>query len=254
MNIVVPIKLVPDLVEELLVDESGTALDTTWMRFIINEFDNFAIDQAILIKERGQEAQITVLAPDMEGAEDALFTAAAKGADRLIMLRADYETTNSHALARAFTTLIKELHPDLIMTGVQAHDDLDGQVGPLIAGFLDYPYVGYVNGVTLSEGKLIVRKEYPGGLVGEMEVTLPAVLGIQSADEPPRYVAFSKVRQAMKTATIEEKTVAEWDLQGAPEVSRLFLPEVSQRATMVEGDIDEVATQLLHIFQDAGVL
>jgi electron transfer flavoprotein beta subunit len=253
MNIVVPIKLVPDLVEELLIDESGTALDTTWMRFIINEFDDFAIDQAILIKERGQ-AQITVLAPDMEGAEDALFTAAAKGADRLIMVRADYETSNSHALARAFTTLIKELHPDLILTGVQAHDDLDGQVGPLIAGFLDYPYVGYVNGVTLSEGKLIVRKEYPGGLMGEMEVTLPAVLGIQSADEPPRYVAFSKVRQAMKTATIEEQMVEELNLQGAPEVSRLFQPEVSQRAAMLEGDIDEVTTQLLRILQDAGVL
>ncbi|RME47842.1 MAG: electron transfer flavoprotein subunit beta/FixA family protein [Chloroflexi bacterium] len=254
MNIVVPVKLVPDLVEELEIDESGTALDTTWLRLILNEFDDHAIEQAILLKERSG-GQVTVVAPDVEDVDDVLYTAAAKGADRLIKLVDDFEAgMNNHALARLLTPLVKDLQPDLVLTGVQAHNDLDGPVGPLLAGYLGLPYVGYVAGVTTRDGKVTVRKEYPGGLSAEMEVTLPAVLGIQAAEEPPRYVAFSKVRQAMKTATIEELPAPELDLSGGPTVGRMFQPEVGERATMIEGDEEEVATKLVELFKELGVL
>jgi electron transfer flavoprotein beta subunit len=83
MNIIVLAKLVPDLVEELTIDTSGTALDTAWLRMIINEFDDHAIEQGILLKEKGG-GQVTVVAADIEGVDDILFTAAAKGADRLL--------------------------------------------------------------------------------------------------------------------------------------------------------------------------
>jgi electron transfer flavoprotein beta subunit len=254
MNIVVIVKLVPDLVEELEIDESGTALDTTWLRLIINEFDDHAIEQAILLKERG-EGQVTVVSPDVEGVDDVLYTAAAKGADRLIKLTGDFEEgVNNHALARAFASVIKELQPDLVLTGVQAHDDLDGSVGPLLAEHLGMPFVGYVAGIEVSDGKSTVRKEYPGGLIAEMEVALPAVLGIQAADEPPRYVPISKIRQAMKAATIEEQMAAELDPSGGPTVGRMFEPEVGERATMIEGDEEEIAVRLIEIFKEAGVL
>ncbi len=68
-----------------------------------------------------------------------------------------------------------------------------------------------LSGVSLGEGKSRVRKEYPGGLIAEMDVTLPAVLGIQAAEQPPRYVAVSKVRQMMKTSTIEERIASDLD-------------------------------------------
>ena len=71
MNIVVLIKLVPDLVEELAIDDSGTNLDMDWVRLIINEFDDHAIEQAILIKDRS-EARVTVIAPEVEGVGDIL--------------------------------------------------------------------------------------------------------------------------------------------------------------------------------------
>jgi electron transfer flavoprotein beta subunit len=254
MNIMVPVKLVPDLVEELTINESGAALDTTWLRLILSEFDNHAIEQAILLKERGG-GQVTIVAPDTEGIDDVLYTAAAQGADRLIKLTGDFEKgVNNHTLARALTAVVKELQPDLVLTGVQAHNDLDGPVGPLLAGYLGVPYVGYVAGVAVSGGKAAVRKEYPGGLIAEMEVTLPAVLGIQAAEQPPRYVAVSKVRQAMKTAAIAEQPVAELDPSGGPTVGRMFQPEVGGRATMIEGDVDEVAARLVEIFKEMGVL
>jgi len=254
MNIVIPIKLVPDLVEELAIDDSGAALDTAWLSLILSEFDNHAIEQGILLKERNG-GRVTIIAPEVEGADDVLFTAAAKGADQLIKLRGDFEEgVNNHALARAFANVIKTLQPDLVLTGVQAHNDLDGSVGPLLAQYLDMPYVGYVAGVVLGDGQAVARKEYPGGLIGEMAVNLPAVLGIQAAETPPRYVAFSKVRQAMQTATIEEQDAAELDLSGGPTVNRLFEPESGQRATMLTGEEDEVAARLVEIFEEIGVL
>jgi electron transfer flavoprotein beta subunit len=254
MNIVITVKLVPDLVEELEIDDSGTALDTTWLRLIINEFDDHAIEQAILLKERGG-GQVTVVAPDLEGTDDMLYAAAARGADRSIKLIGDFEEeVSNHALARALAPVVKELQPDLVLTGVQAHNDLDGSVGPLLAEQLGMPYVGYIAGVTAGDGKSTARKEYPGGLIAEMEVTLPAVLGIQAADNPPRYVPISKIRQAMKSVTIEEMEAAELDPSGAPSVGRMFQPEVGERATMIEGDEEEIAARLIEIFKEAGVL
>jgi electron transfer flavoprotein beta subunit len=253
MNIVVLIKLVPDLVEELLISEDGKSLDQTWMRLVINEFDDHAIEQAILLKERWG-GQVTVIAPDLEGAEDMLFTASAKGADRLIKLSGDFEEANNHALARAFAAEIKRLQPDLILTGVQAHNDLDGSLGSLVAGFLGFPYIGYISCVSAENGKVMVDKEYPGGLTAEVQVICPAVVGIQAAEQPPRYVAVSKVRMAMKTAMIEDQPVFDMDSNGGPKVDHMFQPEVGERAAMITGDAEDVADQLVMIFKELGVL
>jgi electron transfer flavoprotein beta subunit len=254
MNIVVFCKLVPDLVEELTIDPSGTAIDTAWLRLIINEFDDYAIEQAILLKE-AYGGQVTVISLNGDGVDDMLFAASARGADRLIRLNGDFESNvNNHGIARILTPMVKELQPDMILTGVQAHNDLDGPLGSLLAEYLDIPYVGYIAGVKSDDSKAVVRKEYPGGLVAEMEVSLPAVLGIQAAEQPPRYVAISKVRQAMKTAVIEENDVDGLDTSGGASISRMFQPEATQRATMIEGGDDDVADKLVSLFKELGVL
>jgi electron transfer flavoprotein beta subunit len=252
MKIAVPVKFVPDLVEELTIDPSGTALDTTWLRLIINELDDHAVEEAILLKERGG-AEVTVLAAEADGVDDFLFTAAAKGADRLIKLTGDFSAVSNHALGRAFADVLKELQPDLILTGVQAHNDLDGSVGPLLAEYMGLPYVGYVAGIAPSSDKAIARKEYAGGLVAEIEVQLPAVLGIQAAEQPPRYVAYSKIRQVMGTAKIEERPVGELEAGGLT-ISRMFQPEVAERATMLEGSPEDVADKLVGLFKELGTL
>jgi electron transfer flavoprotein beta subunit len=111
-----------------------------------------------------------------------------------------------------------------------------------------------VAGVTVTGDKVVARKEYSGGLVAEMEVKLPAVLGIQAAEQPPRYVAYSKIRQVMGTAKIEEKPVTGLDLGGGTPISRMFQPEAAERATMLEGSADEVADKLVAIFKELGTL
>jgi electron transfer flavoprotein beta subunit len=254
MKIVAAMMLVPDLVEELEIDEGGKALDMTWLRLIINEFDDHALEQAILFKE-ADDVELTVIAPDIEGADDVLYTAAAKGADKVVKLLGDFEDgVNSHTLARAFVSVIKNIQPDLVLTGVQAHNDLDGSVGPLIAELLDLPYIGYIAGVEQMGDHIRVHKEYPGGLVAKMDVRLPAVLGIQAAEQPPRYVAVSKIRMAMKSTEIQEEEITDLDTSGGLAISRMYKPEATGRAVMIEGDEEEVSARIVEIIKELGIL
>jgi electron transfer flavoprotein beta subunit len=253
MKIVVPIQLVPDLVEELVVDKSGVKLDPDAIAWIVNEFDDHAIEQAILLKERGG-GEVIVIAPDLPNTDDVLFAAAAKGADKLIKVCADFESGfNGHGIAAAFAPVIDALKPDLVLTGVQVHNGMDGQVGAVLAEKLSIPYVGYISGVKPEGDKVIAQKDYPGGLKAEMVIKLPAVLGIQAADTPPRYVPISKIRQFMKTAKIDEEDGA-LETAGGVKVTRMYLPEVAERATMIEGGADAIAERLVEIFKEQGIL
>ena len=253
MKIAVPVQFVPDLVEELVVDSQGDRLDPYSIRWILNEFDDHAIEQAILLKEK-YGATVCVLAPDMEGADDVLFTASAKGADQLIKIEADFEAGfNTHALTKLFEPVLAAMQPDLILTGVQAHQSIDGSLGPQLAESLKLPFVGYVSGVSLEQDQVGVRKDYPGGLTAEMSVELPAVLGIAASETPPRYVPISRVRQAMKTSQIEEET-GELVMEGGPTVSRLYPPEGSDKAKMFTGTPEQIADQLVNLLKEQGIL
>ena len=255
MDIVVPIKFVPDLVEELEIDPSGVRLDRTWMRLIPSEQDEHALEQALLLKER-YGGTVTVVTLDTGDVDEALFTAVAKGADRVVKVLGDgfADGINNHAASSVLQAALKDIAFDLILTGTQATDDLDGSTGPLLAARLGLPFVGYVTGVEQADGRIVARKEYPGGLVAEMEVALPAVLGIQAAEKPPRYVVTSLVMEAMKTAKIEELEAGEADGGGAAEVARMYLPEPSERAEMIAGNVDQVADALVAVFRDRGLL
>jgi electron transfer flavoprotein beta subunit len=142
----------------------------------------------------------------------------------------------------------------LVLTGVQAHNDLDGPLGPLLAEYLDLPYVGYVAKAAVKDGEVEIRKEYPGGLAAEMEVDLPAVLGVQAAEQPPRYVAFSRIRQAMKTVQLEERRIPDLFAEEQITVARLFQPEIGERAAIIAGDVDEIAARLVEIFAELDLL
>jgi electron transfer flavoprotein beta subunit len=253
MNLLVVTQFVPDLVEELVIDARGDRLDPYSIRWKLNECDDHAIEQAILLKEK-YGGTVTVLAPDFEGVEDVLFGAAAKGADRAVRMCADFEGgANTHALARLFLPFIQQEKPELVLTGVQAYSSTDGSVGCLLAGLLDWPYVGYVSGVKTGEGKVWVRKDFPGGLTAELEALLPVVLGIQAAETPPRYVPISKVRQVMKTCKIEDVT-GDLDPTGGLATRRLFPPKAAARAVMLEGGAEAVADQLVAILREQGML
>lgn len=254
MKIIVPVQLVPDLVEEIEINAEGTGFDLDYLAWILNEFDDHAIEQAILLKEKNG-AEVVVIGPDWDEIDDTLFSAAAKGADRLIKVAADFEEEgmNNHALARIFKPIIEEEKPDLILTGVSNHNGMDGVMGALLAEYLGIPYIGYVSGVSIEGTRVTVEKDYPGGLKASLGAALPVVLGISSAESPPRYVPISKVRQAMKTSEIEELE-AELDLSGALPVDTMYEPEVAEKAEMIEGDLDEIIDRIVEIIKEQGLV
>jgi electron transfer flavoprotein beta subunit len=255
MDILVPIKLVPDLVEELEIAANGVALDRRFMRLIPSEQDDHALEEALLLKER-HGGSVTVITLDTGDTDETLYTAIAKGADRAIKVTGESfdEGVTNHAASSVLQAAAKDLTFDLILTGAQATDDLDGSTGPLLAARLGLPFVGYVLAVSQEDGGIVVRKEYPGGLVAEMAVDLPAVLGISAAEKPPRYVVTSKVMEAMKSATIEEVAAGDADAKGAAELARMYLPESGERAEMIEGGVDQVADALVALFGKRGLL
>lgn len=255
MNILVLIKFVPDLVEDLEIDSSTGLLDRSFLRTIPNELDDHALEEAILLKER-HGGTVTVLTLDSGDVDETLFTAVAKGADRVIKITGDGfdQGVGNQRLAAIFQGALADLPHDLILTGTQAVDDLDGFVGALLAERLGLPYVGYVTKVVATDGRVVARKEYPGGLNADIEIAGPAVLGIQAAEKPPRYVVTSKVMEAMKSATIDEVAAGEVTVEGEVPVSAMAVPESGAQAEMIAGGVAEVAAKLVGLLRERGVI
>jgi electron transfer flavoprotein beta subunit len=254
MNIVVSIKQVPNLTDDLEINSDGTNVDLDALQYVLNEWDEHALEEAVLAKESAGGA-VTVVGVDTTGELDgALHTALAKGADKAAKITGDYPRgTDSHTQAKLLADAIKGMSPDLVFTGVQAADDRDGQLGPMIAAHLGFPYVGVVTGVEVKGGAAIVHKEYAGGVMAEFEVALPAVIGVQAAHQPPRYAPVSKIRQIAKTAKIDEFAGGAAPGAGST-VRRMFKPVSAGHAEMWDGSPEEVAEKIVGLIKEKGLL
>lgn len=259
MHVIVLLKLVPDVVEELEIASDGRSLDREFLRVIPNESDEHALEEALLLKERSG-AKVTVLSLDVPGIDEVLFTALAKGADRAVKVSDGDAALSTRAAARRFASVLTsapDLMPaELLVTGAQATDDLDGLTAPLVAHYLDWPYLGIVTGVQTgaAPGTAVVIKELPSGVRGEFETALPAVLGIQSAEKPPRYVPVAKVRAAMKSQRIDSVPAPEPAEPARITVIQMAKPEASEHAEMLEGDPEAVAGKVCEILAARGLL
>lgn len=245
MKIAVLLKWVPDLVEELEVDDDGTGIDTEDLKFKLNEFDDHALEEALQIAAEGDE--VVAMAMEGDGAEKMLFTAIAKGASSGIVLSGGSDS-NTYGLAAGFGAALANDSYDLILTGVQSVDDLDGQLGPILAANLSLPCVSVVSELTISGSVATVSKEYSGGIVAEFEVDMPAVLGIQAARETPRYAPVSKIRQMQQSTTLETMSVESAASSGAS-ITAMSEPESGSGAKMLE-EVEE----LVELLNEIGVV
>lgn len=250
MNIVVPIKEVPDLVEELEITADGSDLEREYLKYRMNEWDEQALEEALCLKDEGG-GTVTAVAVDTGDIESFLYTALAKGADRAIRVTGDFaKGMSGHAMAAALAPAVRDLAPDLVLSGVQAPDDLDGQVPLLLAGVLGLPHVSVVSAISTTDGTATVRQEYSGGLMAEIEVRLPAVIGIQAARQAPRYAAVSKVRQLMKQVQLEEIAASGSAGDSGITLRRYHRPEASGHAEMLDGDPAAQAKRLWEILTE----
>jgi electron transfer flavoprotein beta subunit len=258
MNIFVLLKMVPDTVEELNVAADGPALDAEFLRFKLSDPDEHALEQALLLKEK-HGGTVTVVALEAPEVDDVLFTALAKGATRAVKIGGDWSRLQSFAAGQVLAAFLKDggsaLPADaLVLLRSQAIDDLEGEIGPYLADELGVPYAGVVTGVTVTGNSMSIIKEFAGGLRGEFALPLPAVLGIQSAEKPPRYVPIAKVRAAMKSAKIETVDVAPPDRLARFALERMYKPEAAGRAQMLEGSPAEVADKLVGVLAQQSLI
>jgi electron transfer flavoprotein beta subunit len=250
MNIVVAIKHIPSIADDLPV--KGNNVDFDSVDFVLNEFDEQSIEQAVLMKE-AVGGTVTVVGVDMIGEIDGvLHLALAKGADKAVKITGDDPAADSHQQAKWLSEAIKGMSPNIVFAGVQASNDLDGQIGPMIAAYLDMPYIGGVSSVEVAGDSTTVNKEFAGGVGAKYEVSLPMVVGVQASVKPPRYAPVSKVRQVAQTATIE-KVAPSGDASAGLTMKKMAPPVVTGHAEMIEGSSKEVAAKIVGLLKSKGL-
>lgn len=250
MNIVVAIKHIPSIADELPV--KGNNVDFDSVDFVLNEFDEQSIEQAVLVKE-AVGGTVTVVGVDMIGELDNLLhLALAKGADKAVKITGDDPAADSHQQAKWLAEAIKGMSPNIVFAGVQASNDLDGQIGPMLAAYLDMPYIGGVSSVEVSGDIATVNKEFAGGVGAKYAVTLPMVVGVQAASKPPRYAPISKVRQVAQTTTIE-KVAPSGEASSGLTMKKMASPVMTGHAEMFTGSSKEVAAKIVELLKSKGL-
>jgi len=264
MNMVVCVKRVPDTSEsEVHVDASGKDIEKSRLSFGINECDNYAVEEAIQIKER-LEGNVTVISLGDKDSDEVIRMALAKGGDDAIRLEDDaFKGGDALAIAKALAAAVKGLEYDMVFTGALADDDGFAAVPVALAEILGVPHATYVKKVEILEPgkKAKVGRELEGGLMEFLEIDMPCVLGIQTGINEPRYASFKGIKQAAKKE-IALKSAADLGLDasdvgeaGSWAVLEQFTPPVvGEMAEILEGEPDETAAKLAGILKEKGLV
>jgi electron transfer flavoprotein beta subunit len=262
MNIIVCIKRVPETTDaDVIIDKSGKDIEKSGLVFDLNEWDSYAIEEAILLKEK-MGGTVTVISMGGEESNESLRKCLAMGADDAVRLTDPaFGGSDGFATAKVLAEAIRKIPYDLVFAGVQAEDDGYGQVGVALAEILGIPHVSLVNRLEVQDKKMKAHRELEGGLEEVVEVNLPAVLTIQTGINEPRYVSIMGIR---KVAKKEIKIFSMSDLNLKAEevglsgsdirLEKVFLPPVGEGAVMLDGKPEEVARKVFDILKDKGGL
>ncbi|WP_297620757.1 electron transfer flavoprotein subunit beta/FixA family protein [Nocardioides sp.] len=230
---------------------SGQGVDPAFLTHEVNEADNYAVEEALRLRDESGEGEVVVVTAGEDGSEEALRRCIAMGADRAVRvpLAADEAADPIH-VARRLAVAARQVQPDLILCGVQSSDAAQQSTGPALASALRMPSVCVVTQVELAGDGLVAHREFEGGLAEIVEVERPAVLTVQTGLNEPRYGTFKGMMRAKK-AQVE---VVE-DAATAPRVMvrRMYQPTLDQgRVTHVEqSSPSEVAARIIEIVQEA---
>ncbi|MBF0118671.1 MAG: electron transfer flavoprotein subunit beta/FixA family protein [Desulfobacterales bacterium] len=260
MEILVCVKRVPDTAEnEIKINSDGTDIERDDLVYSVNEWDNYAVEEAIQIRDRVGGA-VTVATIGDKDSEEILRREMAMGADKGILISDDaFEGSDGKGISKILAAEVKKGKYDLILTGAQA-DDGAGQIGGMLAAILDLPYASIVNKIeTVDSKKIKVGREVEGGNQEMNEIEMPCVLSIQTGINEPRYVGIRGIR---KVASIEIPVHKAKDLgvdaasvgAAGAKVKRVdyFVPPAGKGADIIEGSAEEKADKLIELLKAKG--
>jgi electron transfer flavoprotein beta subunit len=253
VKILVCVKQVPDTESDFRIAEGGKGFDEGDIVFRMNAYDEYALEEAVRLKERFPDVHITALSVGPRRAEAVVRRGLEFGADHGVHLLSDRgQGTDPRETASWIATFAQNQGLDLLLFGVMSEDEQFCQTGPTVAALLDLPYATTVIAAAISEdrGRVRVERELEGGRRQVVELPLPSILTVQSGINRPRYPSLSNKLRARKQElqVIDTKEVPA--VQTCQETLRVYLPPPPETGTFLEGSLEEKAEALVQILHE----
>ena len=262
MKVLVTVKEVAEVDDEF--DISGLDIAEGSLEYDLNEWDDYAVEEAVQISEAADDVEVVTVTIGPERAEETVRMALAKGADRAVRVwddaLEDAQFLDLSAKADLIAAVAEEEEPDLILSGVQAGDDSNGATGVALAERLGFEWAAVVNELDLDAdaGTAAVHRELEGGIEELTDVDLPAVLTIQTGINEPRYASLRGIRQAQRkpldAKSIEEIGLDESVVESTVERTSMYEPESESDAVVWDGSAEETAGELAAFLREKGVV
>ncbi|MFH0801605.1 MAG: electron transfer flavoprotein subunit beta/FixA family protein [bacterium] len=251
MKIFVCIKQVPDTETRIKIAQEGNGIVTEGIKYVVNPYDEFALEEAIRIKEQNPGSEVTVVTVGPERAREALRSCLAVGADKAVLLRDDSGSLDNLAVAWVLSRHMSDRGPDLIFTGLQAVDDNMAQVGGSIAAFLKLDFVAGIVKIDVGKAEAVVSREAEGG-VEVIRTSLPAVFSAQKGLNEPRYPSLMGTMQAKKKPIeeIEAGSLLKDITPSRIKTLRMFYPPERPAGRILSGEPPEVVSELVRCLRE----
>ncbi|HYS56484.1 MAG TPA: electron transfer flavoprotein subunit beta/FixA family protein [Thermoanaerobaculia bacterium] len=210
MNSIVCVAQVPDTEARIKIAGGNRRIDEAGLKFIVSPYDEFALEEAIRIKEK-KGGDVTVIAFGPDRVQQGLRECLARGATKAIHVKGEVADADSLGISKVLAAAIKTTPHDLVFFGKQGVGTDNSLVGPMVAELLGYPQVNVVTHLEVGEGKLTAHREIEGA-EEIIEASMPAVITAQKGLNEPRYASLKGIMAAKKIA-IETKSIADLGLQ-----------------------------------------
>lgn len=252
MNIYVCIKQVPDTETKIKLNADNSWIDTAGIKWIMSPYDEFAVEEALRLKEKNPGSTVTVLSAGPARVVEALRTALAMGADNGIHVEIP-ETADNNLAAKALAgALKKESQVDIVFTGKEAIDDGAAQASQLTAEYLGVPYVTVVLNAEYGSGSVKCKREIEGGAFEMVETSLPALIAAQKGMNEPRYASLPNIMKAkkkeVKALKMADVGVSESDQK--IRYKNFQLPPPKQAGKKLTGDVAVQAKELVRLLHE----
>lgn len=250
MNIVVCLKQVPDTETKIQINQEKNGISEEGVKFVINPYDEYAVEEALKIKERfGGEVTILCLGP--ERATESIRTALAMGADKAVHLcDPAFEKKDGYSTAKVLSKALKDIPFDIILTGKQAVDYDNSQVFSVLAEMLNIPQVSVVVGLEISDdkSKATAKREIEAGGIEVVETDLPAIIAAQKGLNEPRYASLPGIMKAkkkeIKKLALADLGISQDELQNKVITTNFGFPPQREAGKIIEGEPAEAVAQL----------
>lgn len=247
MNILVCVSRVPDTAARINVGDDGKTIKNDGVKFIVNPYDEFALETGIRLKE-SNGATVTAITVGSADSTDVLRTSLAMGVDNAILVKAD--NYDSYVVAENIAAVAKDINADLVILGRQSIDFDSMQLSSLLGAMLDRPSVSVVSNLEINGNKLVCESDIEGGKE-TVETSLPCVISTQKGIYDPRYPKLPDIMKAKKKP-IEERNSVSTDTK--VEILSMDIPQTSRIGKIV-GDSDaEIASIVSALHTEAKVI